>query len=85
MVTAVTTTGAATLDVGDSTDPDRYAAALSGALGTTADSTTATADPSGVWSSSAREIILAAPGGETFSAGEVRVVVHYTLPSAPTT
>lgn len=84
VVTAVTTTGAATLDVGDATDPDRYAAALSGVLGTTADSSTATADPAGVWSSSAREIILAAPGGETFTAGEVRVVVHYTLPSAPT-
>jgi hypothetical protein len=85
VVSAVTTTGAATLDVGDSTDPDRYAAALSGVLATTLTAANYSADPSGVWSSSARELILAAPGGQTFTGtGSVRVVVHYTLPTAPT-
>lgn len=85
VITAVTTSSATnTFDVGDSGDPDRYGAAIAGALNTTVDETDATADPEGVWSASGREIILDAAGAETFTAGAVRVTVFYTDPTAPT-
>ena len=84
VTTAVTTDGADTFDIGDSTDPDRYGAAIAGTLATTVTAADYTADPSGVWSASVREVILAAPAAAAFTAGEVRVVAHYTLPVAPT-
>lgn len=84
VTTAVTSTGAATFDVGDSTDPDRYGATIVGNLGTTLTAANYTADPAGVWSASVREIILAAPGVQSFTAGAVRIVAHYSLPTAPT-
>ena len=71
-------------DVGDSSDSDRYGAAISGSLATTVDASDYTADPAGVWSASAREVILDAFGAETFVGGAVRIVAHYTLPAAPT-
>jgi hypothetical protein len=84
VTTAVTTSsGTNTFDAGDSGDPDRYGAAIAGALDTVADADDYTADPAGTWSSSGREIILDAAGAETFTAGAVRVTVFYLLPSAP--
>lgn len=84
VTTAVTSTGAATFDVGDAVDPDRYGATIVGNLATTLTAANYTADPSGVWSSSPREIILSAPGVQSFTAGAVRICAHYTLPTAPT-
>ncbi len=84
--TAVTTSGATdTFDVGDSGDADRYGAAIAGADNTATDETDYTADPAGVWSASGREIILDAAGAETFTAGDVRVTVHYEVPNPNTT
>lgn len=83
VTTAVTTSGGTdTWSLGDS-DPDRYGS-VAGALGTTLTAADYTADPAGVWSSTARELVLDAAGAETFTAGAVRVVVHYTLPNPPT-
>lgn len=83
--TTVVTSGATdTFDVGDSGDDDRYGLAIAGASGTTVDQTDYTADPEGVWSAAAREIILDAAAAETFTAGAVRVTAFYEVPTAPT-
>lgn len=82
--TVVTSSGTDTFDTGDAGVADRYGAAIAGAQGTIQDETNYTADPAGVWSASGREVILEAPGAETFTAGAVRVTVWYTQPSAPT-
>jgi hypothetical protein len=83
--TAITTSGGAdTWSLGDSTDADRYALDAAGALHTVVDADDYTADPAGVWSASARDVILSAPGVETFNGGAARIVAHYTIPTAPT-
>lgn len=83
-VARVTTaiTGAASFEIGDGTDVDRYGTAVAIALGTTTSSSNFTADPES-YSSSAREITLTANGGN-FTGGAVRLVVWYELMSGPT-
>ena len=72
-----------TFDVGDFADADRYGASILGALGTIFDASDYTADPAGIWSPGPREVVFTAPPGDSFLGGSIRIVAHYTLPSAP--
>lgn len=75
-------TGATGTDVGDhgAADPDRYAANVAVALGTTfADA--ATADPGG-WSSTAQDVVLTAVGSN-FTGGVFRLYAFYIPTFAP--
>lgn len=84
VATRVTTTitGATTFDVGDGTDVDAFGAAIALAAGTTTDLTdyTITAPPV---NTAATEVVLTA-NGSNFTAGAVRIVVWYTVLTAPT-
>lgn len=84
VTTAATGSGGATsIIVGDhgASDPDRYAAGIAFALGTTfAD--VATADPGG-WNSGARDVVVA-PNAGSFTAGALRLWSHFLSCPAPT-
>lgn len=74
--------GGVSMMVGDhgSADPDRYAAGIAFAAGTTfAD--VATADPGG-WNAAARDVVLA-PDAGAFTAGVVKVYAFYLSTFAP--
>lgn len=85
VTTAVTTSSATnTFSItfeGDG-DADRLGAAIAGALGTTFDEASATADPMS-WSNAAQDVVLDAAGAETFTAGAVRITAFYLDPSPP--
>ncbi len=84
VTTAVTTSSAGnTFDVGDASDADNWGDEIAGALNTIQDHDDYTANPTGTWSASAREVILDATAAETFTAGAVRVTVWYSIPTAP--
>lgn len=77
-----TVTGATSTNVGDhgASDPDRYAAAVALAAGTTfAD--VATADPGG-WNAAARDVVLTAVGSN-FTGGVFRLYAFYLATFAP--
>jgi len=74
--------GGTSIDVGDGTDVDRYAAALGFTVNGTVDMSLATADPTG-WLSGAGDVVFTCNAG-TFSGGVVRVVAHYIDLSPPT-
>jgi hypothetical protein len=78
-----TITGATTFDIGDGSDVYRWGAAIALPATTTSDPTGFT-DNTLFWSgASAGDVVLTA-NGSSFTAGAVRVVVHYMSLTAPT-
>ena len=75
-------TGAADFDIGDGTDVDRWGAAIAIASGTTAGIQDYTAAGFGQFSS-ANDVVLTA-NGANFTAGAVRITVHYLDLTPPT-
>jgi hypothetical protein len=77
-------TGPASVNIGDGTDADRFAAALALTLGTTFTPANATADPGG-WTAAAGDVVVTAVGGGgAFTAGAIRLVALYEELTAPT-
>lgn len=70
-----TITGATTFDIGDGIDVDRWGAAIALPAGTTTDITDFTAAGFGQFAA-ANDVVLTA-NGANFTAGAVRVTVHY--------
>lgn len=77
-----TITGPTSVEIGDGTDADRYGIFSTLTSGQTLDPTGATASPL-EWRSAAGDVVLTAVGGN-FSAGVVRLAVHYMTCTAPT-
>ncbi len=75
-------TGATTFDVGDGTDVDRFGAAIAIALNTTSDLTDTTVATPPIYAG-ATGVVLTANVSD-FTAGAVRITVHYITISAPT-
>jgi len=84
VTTRVTTliTGATTFDIGDGTDVDAFGAAIAVAATTTTDLTDYTITAPPIYAA-ASDIVLTANGG-SFSAGAVRITVHYLSATAST-
>ena len=82
VTTLVTSAGATTFAVGDGTDPDCWGSAIAFALGTTSDSSkfNITGLP---FYAGATNVVITANGG-TFTAGAVRIAVHYITLTGPT-
>lgn len=76
VITAVTTSAASnTFDLGVAGDSNRFGSAVSGALGTTNPGLDSNGNPA--FYPTAAPILLSAPGVETFTAGKIRVSLHY--------
>jgi len=78
-------TGATTFDIGDGTDVDRWGAAIALAAGTTTTIANFTQDTDNgpIYFPSATSVVLTA-NGSNFTAGAVRITVHYIDLTAPT-
>jgi hypothetical protein len=81
--------GGTDFNIGDSGDSNRYGDSIAFAADTTVDESDYTADPAGTWSASARDIVVTCAasgveGGETFSAGAIRITAFYETFTAPT-
>lgn len=77
-----TVTGPTSVQVGDGTDPDRYGIFSTLTSGQTLSPVDSTASPL-EWRSAAGDVVLTAVGGN-FTAGVVRICVHYFICLAPT-
>lgn len=77
-----TITGPTSVQIGDGTDADRYGVFSTLTAGQTINHTGATASPL-EWRSAAGNVVLTAVGGN-FTAGAVRISVHYITLTAPT-
>ncbi len=77
-----TITGATTFDIGDGTNVDAFGAAIALPSGTTSDTTDWTIATAPVYTA-ATSVVLTA-NGSSFTAGAVRVTVHYVSTTAPT-
>jgi len=75
-------TGPTGFDIGDGVDVDRWGNSISGSLGTTVDITDATDDTVTTFPT-ANDVVITSDGVD-FSAGELRIVIHYLDLSAPT-
>ncbi len=75
-------TGATGFDIGDGVDQDRWGANIATALDTTSDNSDWTAQTITNFASANDVVLTALTSG--FTAGAVRVTVHYTSPTAPT-
>ena len=75
-------TGATGFDIGDGVDQDRWGANIAIALDTTSDNSDWTAQAITNFAS-ANDVVLTALTSN-FTAGAVRVTVHYMAPTAPT-
>jgi hypothetical protein len=75
-------TGAASFDIGDGVDQDRWGAGIAITAATTSDNTDWT-DGTISCFPSANDVVLTPIGG-AFTAGSVRVTIHYMSPVAPT-
>lgn len=75
-------TGATAFDIGDGVDPNRWGSAIAIALDTTSDNTDWTAQDITNFAA-ANDIVLTAITSD-FTAGAVRLTVHYMSPTAPT-
>jgi hypothetical protein len=74
-------TGATSFDIGDGTDVDAFGAGIAVAAGTTANNTDWTIGTAPVYASATNVVLT--PNGGAFSAGAVRLTVHYFMPVAP--
>jgi hypothetical protein len=83
-VTVALGTGGGTTgyQVGDGADADRWGNITGTSTNTDTDGNNATADPSGGWSTAARNVVLTANGGNFNGTGSIRVDVFYTITEA---
>lgn len=85
VTTAVTTSlGSNTFSYGLAADPARYGLNIAGTAGTTNRGRNLTFGAPQYNDGTARSIQFSAPGAETFTAGVVRVTIHYERAEAPT-
>ena len=83
LVPVVTSAASNTYNVGVGADDNAFGALIAGALGTQSDLSDHTVSPLGLWGAAAQDVIVDAPGVETFTSGSVKLRLTYLEVVAP--